>query len=264
MIFTSLSHPTIAFGLFSAGLLTGFIDAVIGGGGLISVPVMMLTVGIGVGAIATNKIVGLTAAFCALLVYRKHGHFKLKTSLPFSLAIMLGSLIGSIVSPHLPTQAFKYFLYLTCPLLILSLYQKNIWFDSAAREARRHHNPQTILLATLLSGLACGLYDGMWGPGAGVFMALALILFAKQSIFTALASAKFANALSALVALSQFSLNPQVRPLIHWEVGLACALGVAMGATYGAHCAVKNSARIIRPVMLVVVLLLVLKIWQTG
>src|SRR4051812_41236315 len=92
--------------LLFAGLIAGFIDAIAGGGGLITLPAISLVVGAGVTAVGTNKIAGAAAALIALLVYARHGHVDWKNSLVFAAMAGLGALVGSRLAPLIPQAAF--------------------------------------------------------------------------------------------------------------------------------------------------------------
>src|SRR5947209_5901322 len=100
--------------LLGAGLLAGFIDSIAGGGGLVTLPTLILIVGPGAQAIGTNKIVGSVAALVALGVYARAGHLQWKRSAAFAFWIGVGSFCGSRVSPLIPPEFFKWLLLVTC------------------------------------------------------------------------------------------------------------------------------------------------------
>lgn len=238
--------------LLGFGLLAGYIDSIAGGGGLITLPVLLWFLHSGPDAVGTNKIVGTTAALVALLIYRRNGHFQLKQSLYFSLAVGIGAVGGSLVTPYLPPYLFKWFLLVISPLILWILSRREVWVrEPVIGPASRFS------VRVLLVGFAAGIYDGMWGPGGGTFMFLGLFLVARLPLLQAIASSKLANVCSASFSLGSFAL----RGYVHWQVGFIMASSVAVGAYYGAHHANKHSARIVRPVLTIVTLLLVLKIF---
>jgi uncharacterized membrane protein YfcA len=249
--------------LLLAGLITGLIDAIAGGGGLISLPAMTLAVGAGPDAIGTNKIVGTTAALIALVVYQRKGHFDWRKSATFAGWVGLGSLMGSRLSPLLPLEAFKVLMLITCPLILWIVWRKDLWI---ARELQTHPKRASGRLASLYgawgapkliaTGVLCGLYDGLWGPGGGTFMFLGLLFVARLPLLVALAASKFANTLSAAIALISYAQAG----FVHWKTGGLVALGVAVGAFIGANLALRNLSGAIRPALALVSGLLLIRV----
>ena len=238
--------------LIIAGIVTGFIDSVAGGGGLISLPVLSLALAPGAEAIGTNKIVGTLAALVALIVYARAGHMDLKKSLLFALFIAGGSFLGSLITPHLPQSSFRWILLVMCPFILWVVLKKDLWTQERHSRPLRKHSAFKIGL----SGLACGLYDGAFGPGGGTFMFLSLLFFARLPLFTALAASKLANTTSAGVALVSYAS----RGFVHWTEGTLMAIGVIAGAFLGARFATKKAAVLVRPVLVTVSGLLILKL----
>lgn len=227
-------------------------DSIAGGGGLITLPVMTLFLGAGVQAIGTNKIVGTLAAVLALAVYLMKDRKISATAWVFALMACMGGWMGSRIAPHLPPQSFKILLIVSLPLILLCVWKKDLWVqrNNAQKMSKRSW------LALLLGGLACGLYDGAWGPGGGTFMFLTLLFLAKLPLFESLIASKLANTITATTALVSFALQGDV----HWRVGTVMGIGAALGAFLGARFASQNASRIIRPVLAVVALLLILKV----
>lgn len=231
------------------GLLAGFIDSIAGGGGLITLPVLLWFLERGAHAVGTNKIPGTVAAFVALLVYARAGHFHLGRSLWFSLAVGIGAVCGSLLTPYIPSEAFPIILLILSPLILWILCVKDLWVREldASKVSREK---------VLFWGFLAGLYDGMWGPGGGTFMFLALFLGAKLPLLQAIASSKLANTFSASFSLTSFA----ARGYVHWREGFLLASGIVVGAYLGARLTNRNAVKIVRPILAVVTLLLVLKV----
>ncbi len=242
--------------LVLTGLIAGFIDSIAGGGGLITLPAMALFVGPGAEAIGTNKIVGVTAALVALLVYARNGHLDFRKSILFAGTISLGSFTGSQVSPLLPLIAFKWLLIISSPLILFLVCKKEWWLKEIHPPLSDTQGVSSRSGAIIISGLLCGFYDGVWGPGGGTFMFLSLILVAKLPLLTALAASKLANTVSAGTALVGYSLGGHV----HFREGLIMALGISVGAFFGARAASKSASRIVRPALGIVALLLLIRV----
>lgn len=240
--------------LVAAALLAGFIDAIAGGGGLILLPALSLVVGAGPSAIGTNKPAAVAMAAIALIVYARRGHLDWRLSGMFALMIGVGALLGSRVALLVPVAIFPWLLALSCPILLYVVWQKDLWVPADTMEPGG--NPRPFAASVILSGLGCGFYDGVFGPGAGTFMFLALLFFARLPLLSALAAAKLANTVSASVALASYASSGHV----HWRLGAIAAVGALVGGFIGARQASVKAARIVRPTLVVVVVLLVLRI----
>ncbi len=233
------------------GLLAGFIDAIAGGGGLIALPAMSLVVGPGVDAIGTNKIASLAAAGIAFLVYLKRGHVDWKSSVLFTAMVGIGALFGSIAAQWTPKEVFPWLLAITCPLILVMVWRKDIWASRAL-----HPGQQASRLAIALAGFGAGIYDGMWGPGGGTIMFLGLLYFARLPLLTALAASKLANTAAAIVALVTYGVAGHV----HVRLGLILGMGMLTGGFFGANLASTNAARVVRPALLAIVILLAIRV----
>lgn len=248
------SVPITEILLFSAAVLAGFIDAIAGGGGLILLPALSLIVGAGPSAIGTNKPAAAAMAAMALVVYSRRGHLDWRLGGMFALMLAMGALLGSRLALLIPLDAFPWLLALACPALLYVVWQKELWIPKDLGESAVA--PRPFAPAVLISGLVCGVYDGAFGPGAGTFMFLSLLFLAHLPLLTSLAASKLANTASAVVALASYSQSGNVS----WRLGAIAAAGALVGAYFGARQATEKAARIVRPTLVVVVMLLVLRI----
>lgn len=237
---------TLALG----GLVAGFVDAIAGGGGLITLPILAVVVGAGSEAIGTNKIAGLAAALTAFLIYWRKGNFDPRNALTFSLSVAAGSFGGSLCASLLGPLGFKYLLFITAPFILWMIWNKDIWVDELRAQRKKASLTRLCLL-----GVVVGFYDGFWGPGGGTLMFLVLLLSGGMPLLAALATSKLANSFSAGFALAGYALQGKVQ----FVPGAILTVGVMLGATQGAALASKKAARIVRPTLLVVVCLLLLK-----
>jgi hypothetical protein len=232
------------------GFLTGLIDSVVGGGGLISLPTLSIVLSPGAHAIGTNKIVGAVGACMALLVYAKNGHLIWRKGIVFCLICALGSFFGSSLTPYISKEFFKYLIIIMCPIIMIIVWNKEFFFKD--RENKTNPNIKIFLLSALL----CGFYDGFFGPGGGTFMFLSLFLGTGLPILPSIAISKLANTFSAGTALVTYSLNGYV----HWKEGLVMATGMAIGSFVGASYASKAAAKIVRPMLMFIVILLMIRL----
>jgi uncharacterized membrane protein YfcA len=237
------------------GFLTGLIDSVVGGGGLISLPTLSLAIAPGAPAIASNKIVVTVGAVIALTVYARKVHILWKPGLAFCLVCTIGSFFGSSLAPHVSNTFFRYLMLFMCPVIIWIVWNKDTFF----KERENYIKPHTGIFLT--SALFSGFYDGFFGPGGGTFMFLSLFLGTGLPMLTAIAISKLANTLSAGTALVTYASHG----LVHWREGLVMAFGMAFGSYIGASYASKAAAKIVRPMLIFIVMLLMIKlIWFEG
>jgi uncharacterized membrane protein YfcA len=237
------------------GFLTGLIDSVVGGGGLISLPTLSIAIAPGAHAIGTNKIVGVVAAAIALIVYTRKGHLRLKEGLAFCVVCACGSFLGSSAAPYVSKEFFRYMMILLCPVVLWIVYNRERFFKEHENFVKPH--PALFFLSAILSGF----YDGFFGPGGGTVMFLSLFFGAGYPMLTAIAISKLANTFSATTALATYASNG----FVHWKEGFIMAFAAAIGAYIGASYASKAAAKIIRPMLIVIVILLMIKlIWFDG
>lgn len=248
------------------GLIAGIIDSIAGGGGMITLPILSIQTSPGAQAIGTNKIVGLTGAFIAMLVYFQFVYktkVDKKITVPsdaflFCVWIGIGAYIGSLLSPLLPKQFFKILLTCMCPVILWISYKRNLWvenekphkFQTAKNKTKKH-------FLVFILAITIGAYDGFFGPGGGTFMFLALFLALKFPLIIALAISKLSNTVSAGVSLASYFASGYV----HVKEGLLMALGMAFGAYLGSSFTVKKASTIVRPALAVVSIILIIRLW---
>jgi uncharacterized membrane protein YfcA len=237
-----------------ASLVAGFIDAIAGGGGLITLPAYTLVLGPGANAIGSNKVGAVLASSVALFVYSRKGHVDWKTGVVFSLWIAMGSAAGSFVSPHIPPELFKAFLVITCPSILWVVWKKDLWVTRELVDHAQKSRPTVSRL--LIPGLVVGFYDGVWGPGGGTFMFLALLFVAGLPLLQALGASKLANAASAAASLTGYATQGHV----NWKLGLLGAVSISFSAWIGAHFATRNAGKVVRTVLAIVVCLLLIRL----
>lgn len=231
------------------GFLTGIIDSVVGGGGLISLPSISFFLGPGVESIATNKILGSIGAFVALCVYAKKGFLPFRKAMLFCVVAGIGSFVGSSSAHIIDKEFFRYLFLFICPLILLLILKK----DSFLNDKKDKKENKFLFF---LGGLFAGFYDGFFGPGGGTIMFLTIFLFTPYSLLHSIAISKLANTFSATTALINFSFQG----VINWNLGLTMAIGMIVGAFVGAQLTVRKSTVIIRPLLFFIVSTLFLKL----
>lgn len=234
--------------LLLIGFITGLIDAVAGGGGLISVPSYMLVLGPGSLAIGTNKVSAFASTLTALYIYHRNGFVQIKSNNAFFGAIVIGAIGGALLSRFVPPAAYKGFMVVLAPLLLFVLFQRRWW--------KEHERVKTKSSVLFVLGLGCGCYDGIAGPGGGTLMFLSLFMMAGLPLTLAIGTAKLANVFSSGVSLATYLYMD----LVNWRVALPMTITIVIGAAIGARFATQNAAFYARFALLVVSIFLIVRL----
>jgi len=236
--------------LLAAGFVAGFMDAVAGGGGLITVPVLLLAGANPLTALATNKIQGLFGTATAALTYARGGHVNLREQGGAALIAFVAAIAGALLVSVLPTGWIRMIL----PLLLIGIA---VFFATkkGLGDTDRHRRMTPFLFAAIMVPL-CGAYDGLLGPGAGSFYMLAFVSMAGYGILKATAHTKLLNFASNAGALLAFAFVATP----WWATGLAMGAAQIAGAAAGAKMAQKQGARLIKPLLVVTSVSLAMKL----
>lgn len=233
--------------------LAGFVDAIGGGGGLISLPAYLLA-GLPIHqTIATNKLSSTCGTTMATIRFIREGLVNWKIALPTILLAMLGSSLGANVSMTVEESVMEKILFFVLPVVAFIVLNPKIFHDNAETELVL--TPK-VMITALLSAFVVGFYDGFYGPGTGTFLIIAFTVFAKMNLRTANAQAKIINLTTNITSLVIFLMSGQVVVLL----GLAAAVCNMAGNYLGAGLALTKGSRITRPVIVLVLALLFLKV----
>jgi uncharacterized protein len=240
--------------LVVAALGAGWIDAVVGGGGLIQVPALLLALPGATPAqvLATNKLASICGTTTSSLTYYRRVRPDLRTALPMAALACAGASGGAACATLLPARVFRPMVM--AALLAVAGY---VWRspDLGARVALRFGGRRHLVVAGGV-GLALGFYDGIFGPGTGSFLVVTLVGLLGYAFLPASALARITNAATNLGALLVFV--PRGAPL--WATGLLMGVANLVGGYAGARTAVARGSRFIRAALLVVVGLLVIRL----
>ncbi|MBR4016274.1 MAG: sulfite exporter TauE/SafE family protein [Oscillospiraceae bacterium] len=237
----------ICGGVFCAS----FMDAIGGGGGIISVPTYLLA-GLPVHfALGTNKLSSCIGTVASTVRYVKNGCVDWILAIPSIVLAMLGAHIGTRLQLALDERYLKYMLLVVLPVIAVILLKKK-----SLPEQRGMINEWLRKMIVWGSSLIIGTYDGFYGPGTGTFLLLSFCYLAKVDVRTASGNVKLVNLSSNLAALATSLAAGKV--LI--PIGLLAAVFSTAGQYIGAGLALKNGSKIVRPVILVVLLLLTGKV----
>jgi hypothetical protein len=245
--------PDIALALVLAAFAAGVIDAIAGGGGLVTVPALLLAGLSPVEALATNKLQGTFGAGTAALSYARAGQVRLRAQVPMAAIAALAGAGGAAAAHLVPAEAMR----LAMPLVLIAVAAYFAFKPALGDEARAERLSPPAFALTVVP-LVAG-YDGLFGPGTGSFFMLGFVMLAGHGVLRATAHTKLLNFASNLGALLLFAGSGSVL----WGLGLAMAAGQVAGAALGARAALRVGARLIRPLLVGVSLLLALRlIWQ--
>ena len=233
--------------------LAGLIDAIGGGGGLISLPAYLIAGLPPHTAIATNKLSSTCGTTLATYRFIKNGLVNVKLAIPAVIAAILGSSIGANLNLLVDDKIMLYVMVAILPICAYLVLNKKLFHDGGSDEIVL--NKKLYFIATL-SAFIIGMYDGFYGPGTGTFLIIAFTVFAKLSIKTSNAQAKIINLTSNVTSLIIFLINGEVL----LSVGLVAAACNMVGGYIGAGLVMKNGSKIVKPSIIFVLILLALKV----
>ena len=233
--------------------LAGLVDAIGGGGGLISLPAYLLA-GVPIHqTIATNKLSSTCGTTLATVRFIKEGLVNWRLAAPTIVFAMAGSSLGANLSMAAPEGVMEAVLFVALPLVAFVVLNPKIFHDN---EAKGLVLDRKLYITALVSAFVVGIYDGFYGPGTGTFLIIAFTVFAKLDIRTSNAHAKVINLTTNITSLVIFLMNGQaIIPL-----GLAAAACNMAGNYVGAGLAMTKGGKITKPVIVLVLGLLFLKV----
>ncbi len=236
--------------LAAISFLAGFVDSIAGGGGLLTVPALMLA-GLGPAqAIATNKVQGAFAAASATYIFGRRGMIDWQRAWVFALIALVSGVAGALCVRFLPAIVLATLI----PVLLIAIA---FYFalSPKIRDADAHTRMSALAFG-LTAPVAVGFYDGIFGPGAGSFYMLAFVTLLGYGVVRATAHTKLLNLASNLGSLFLYAATGTVV----WRVGLVMAGASFLGAQVGSRLALRLGSRIIRPLPVLVSSLMALRL----
>ena len=248
-----LTDPNSWILLALVGLSAGFIDAIVGGGGMLTVPAL-LSLGLPPHlALGTNKLAGTFASGTATYIYFKKRLFDPSFWRRSFYSTVIGAVSGTVIINFINTQWLDKLLPII--IFIVAIYTLfNKMNDS--KDNSLPTDSGSFRSKQIIQGWLLGFYDGAFGPGTGAFWVISNLRLYKVNILIASGLAKSMNFTSNLTALLTFIYFDQV----NWQIGLVMGVCMMIGATVGARSAIKFGAGFIRPIFIIVVLILSVKL----
>ncbi len=232
------------------GFCAGFVDAVVGGGGLLQLPILLLIPGISpVQALATNKLGSVFGTATSSITYYRRVRPDVKTALPAAVAAFGGSYGGAILASRIPGELFK-------PIIVVALtavFVFTVLRPSLGEIERERLGYKRHYAIALLIGALIGVYDGVIGPGTGSFLVISLVGLLGYTFLEGSAIAKIINVFTNLGALAFFIPYGAVI----WQLGFALGAVNCLGGYVGARVAIARGSKFVRVFFLLVVAALI-------
>ena len=237
----------VAVGVF----LASFMDAIAGGGGIISIPTYLLA-GLPVHmALGTNKVSAGIGTIASTARFVKNGYVDWALAFPSVGLALIGSHFGTSLQLMIPEKYLQYLLLVVLPVVAFVVLRQRTFPDVPGQIERRKQ-----FFIVLLASLVVGAYDGFYGPGTGTFLLLIYCNLAKMDVRTAGGNVKLVNFASNVGAFVTSLRNGQVFLVL----GLIGAVTSLLGHFLGAGLAIKNGSKIVKPAVIVVLILLAVKV----
>jgi len=241
------SLVVIALLVFTA-FIAGYIDTLVGGGGLITIPALMLAGVPPIYALGTNKLQAVAGTGTATLVLLGKRLVKLEEIAWLMASAFVGSVIGAVVVQYFDVELLR----LTIPIVITLIAAYFIFVPSSSLAESEPKVDNSTYGLSVVPGI--GFYDGMFGPGTGSFFAWAGVSLRGQPIVLSTMAAKALNFATNLAALVVFAFYAKVL----WKLGLVMMLGQSFGAYCGARSLLKIEPQLLRYLVIAVCFIILL------
>ena len=246
-----MHHEWIYLFIVAVGLIAGFIDAIVGGGGLLTLPAL---IAIGVPTrlvLGTNKLAASMAVLSSTWVFWRKNLFRVQAWSWVMVAAIIGAGIGTCAVHLLNTIWLAKLIPIL--IIIIVIYMA---LPKSLKNKGRPHDYAPPKFSGCLMGTGLGFYDGFFGPGTGSFWATGLVFFYKMDLVQATAVAKLMNFVSNITAAIVFA----VYGTIDYPIAIALMLGYVSGSYFGAHSAIRHGQKLIKPIFLIVVSVIAVKL----
>ncbi len=232
-----------------------FVDAIAGGGGLISLPAYMITGMPAHMAIASNKFSAAMGTLIATVRFIKSGNLHMKAALQTAAFALVGSVIGAKLALFLSDYYLRIAMMIILPCVAVFVLFNRRQMGEVSRFEQL--SKARIFIGMLAAGLLIGIYDGFFGPGTGTFLILAFTTVLGFDLKRACGNTKIVNLTTNVSALVVFILAGQV----YYAVAVPAMFFSILGNWLGSGLAIKKGAKFVRPVMIFVLCLLFIKMF---
>lgn len=233
-------EPWVYAALTATAVLTGFIDAIAGGCGLIMMPALLSAGVPPINALATNKLQSMFGTSVACSNYARKGLVDWRANLLTVILVFVGASVGVIVVQTIDTKALS----LIIPLLLMAV---SIYVLISPRMTDEDAHQRVSSRGYAPVGAAIGAYDGFFGPGTGSFFTTTLVALRGYGLTRATALTKLFNLTSNIASVLFFAIGGKM----FWLLGLCMAAGAMLGGWIGSHTAMRFGAQVIRPLLVI-------------
>ena len=230
--------PMLYPALAAVAVLTGFIDSIAGGGGLIMMPALLFAGVPPVNALATNKLQSMFGTATACFNYARKGLVDWRSNIWSIACVFVAAAAGVVVVQSVSSKL----LAILIPLLLLAV-AAYVLVSPRMNDEDAHEGVSAAGYSPLAATI--GFYDGFFGPGTGSFFTTSLVAFRGLGLTRATALTKLFNLTSNVAAVLLFAINGKML----WLLGLSMAAGATLGGWIGSHTAMRFGARVIRPLL---------------
>ncbi|AJY76034.1 sulfite exporter TauE/SafE family protein [Paenibacillus beijingensis] len=251
-----MEHLSIEMLLFiiAGGFVAAFVDAVVGGGGMIAVPVLLMTGMPADVVLGTNKLAGTMGSLTSTVTFMRSGKVDFKSVKWLFPLSLLGAVSGTLVLRHIPSDFLKpLVVVMLIGITVYTIFRKS-WGSSST--FRSYSAKSAWLIA--ITALGFGFYDGFFGPGTGSFLIFAFLMLGLDFVKAA-GNAKVLNFGSNIASLATFMLLGT----INYEIGLPMGAAMIAGSMCGSKVAIRKGAAYVRPLFIIVCVSLIGKqVWE--
>lgn len=234
----------------------GFVDAIAGGGGLISISAYIFAELPMHMVLGTNKLSSCIGLGTSTLRFALSGYTNLKASIISAICAIIGSILGSNLALITPGKTFQVIMLTLMPFIAFFIFRKNSPLQSKELQSKVTTFSKTTIVRIVISTFLIGIYDGFYGPATGTFLIVILTSFAKLGLNEAIGLGKIANFSSAFISFIVFAISGNV----WWQLGLICCIFSIVGNFVGAGLVMKDGSKVVRPIIAIVLVLLFIKV----
>lgn len=239
-------EPWVLLALAGAGLVAGFVDAIAGGGGLIALPALLAAGVPPVAALGTNKVQSVIGTGIAAITYWRKGFVSLRSVAVAVASAFAAAFVGALIVKQVDTSTLR----VAVPLALVPIALYFLFAPRLSDEDRHARLPFVTFVPVM--GAVVGFYDGGLGPGTGSFLTMGFVALFGLGLTRAAGHTKVLNLASNLGALALFIPSGDVV----WIAAGAMAVGQLVGGYLGALTGIRFGAKLIRPLVVVISLVL--------
>lgn len=232
--------------------ISGFVDSIAGGGGLISLPSYNISGFSPHFALGTNKFVSSIGTVFSTIRFVRNKNYNLTSAIPSILFSLIGAVIGAKIAVYLDVVVLRYILVFGIPVIAVIVFKKK----NLEKRTYRNLSKARIIVYSSIVGLIIGGYDGFFGPGTGTFLILIYTSVLGFDLLTSMGNAKLVNLASNIASLVVFLFEGKVV----FAIGIPAAFCGIAGHYIGSGFAIKKGQKIVRPMLLFVLILLLTKL----